>query len=184
MPSSPIANDQINPSPGSSPALVGYAQLASKLSLDADLSIFRRFGELNVRNILYLQSELLELEQKLHRLDNEADKSRQDPTTWFKPRSYYYASRRQQKRSVGGGDGDSNEDGVNEYWDTVLKIREVLGQYSRYIISSSSVQYFHKSLSICLSVCPPGDAKKNVARYLHTNDMLRRIISCFRRSPP
>ena len=101
---------------------VGYGRLASKLALDNDLSIFRHFAELNIRNILYLQSELQELELKLQRLDAEANVNTREPSKWSIPRSYHYASRTR----------GTAVDGNDEYWNTVLRIREVLERYSMF----------------------------------------------------
>ncbi|OQV07876.1 hypothetical protein CLAIMM_12235 [Cladophialophora immunda] len=49
----------------------GYRGLARFMIRDKDRSpcIFRRFDELGVRNLLYLQSELLEIEKRLEELD-------------------------------------------------------------------------------------------------------------------
>ena len=48
----------------------GYARLSNLIASDIDLNISRSFKALNARNILYLQSELGELEETL--------------TTWIK----------------------------------------------------------------------------------------------------
>lgn len=49
----------------------GFAQAARWIALDPDKEtfIYRRFGELAARNLMYLQSELLVLENKLDQLD-------------------------------------------------------------------------------------------------------------------
>lgn len=52
---------------------VGYGLLSSLISSDADLNCFRSFKALNVRNILYLQSELSEIEETLRDLDEECN---------------------------------------------------------------------------------------------------------------
>lgn len=51
--------------------LEGFPSLAHFISKDADASIFRSFGELGARNLLYLQSHLNELDIQLKRLDRE-----------------------------------------------------------------------------------------------------------------
>ncbi len=99
---------------------IGYGCLASKLALDNDLCIFRHFAELNIRNILYLQSELQELELKLQQLDAEANGNNNEPSRWSKPRSYHFASRTE----------GTAMDGDDAYWNTVLRIRDVLARYS------------------------------------------------------
>ncbi|KAH7330463.1 hypothetical protein BKA65DRAFT_59217 [Rhexocercosporidium sp. MPI-PUGE-AT-0058] len=51
--------------------LEGFPSLAHFISEDADAAIFRSFNELGARNLLYLQSNVNELEIKLKRLDRE-----------------------------------------------------------------------------------------------------------------
>ena len=48
----------------------GYPRLAAFVNSDNDFAIFRRFGTLYTRNLLQLQIELTEGEQKLKDLDN------------------------------------------------------------------------------------------------------------------
>jgi hypothetical protein len=52
--------------------LKGFSDFSQFIASDDDLSIYRRFGSLGARNILYLQAELQLLEQRLQELD-EAD---------------------------------------------------------------------------------------------------------------
>jgi hypothetical protein len=51
----------------------GYPSLAAFIASDHDKSteIYRRFGKLSARNLLYLQSELVELEAKQNAFDEE-----------------------------------------------------------------------------------------------------------------
>ena len=104
---------------------IGYGRLPSKLNLDGDLCIFRHFAELNIRNVLYLQSELQELELVLQQLDTTADGDTSEPSKWFKSRSYHHAS---------NGTGTAPE-GDTEYRRIVFRVREVLEKYSAYFIS-------------------------------------------------
>lgn len=55
----------------------GFAQVARWIALDPDkeASIYRKFDALAARNLLYLQSELLVLENKLDRIDINDAKS-------------------------------------------------------------------------------------------------------------
>jgi len=127
----------------------GYERLTKTLALDDDLSMFRRFAALNIRNILYLQSELQSLELKLHHVDNESNDISKGNAVWGQPRSWYWASRVQ-------GVPDSGEEREG-YWDLVLKIRELLDKYSTSVsqclvpgISSDMEQVTqHPSLLIC-----------------------------------
>jgi hypothetical protein len=49
----------------------GYPQLAALLAKEQDFFIIRKFQGLNARNILYLQGELTDVEDKLEQLDKE-----------------------------------------------------------------------------------------------------------------
>ncbi|KAK0701330.1 hypothetical protein B0H67DRAFT_595851 [Lasiosphaeris hirsuta] len=48
----------------------GYPRLAAFLKLDRSFSVWKRFDYLHVRNLLSLQDELVELEERLNLLDN------------------------------------------------------------------------------------------------------------------
>lgn len=48
----------------------GYASLAEFIASDKTFCIFRRFDALAIRNLLYMQDELCEIEQQLGELDN------------------------------------------------------------------------------------------------------------------
>ncbi|KAF4853530.1 hypothetical protein CGCSCA4_v002346 [Colletotrichum siamense] len=52
---------------------IGYAEAANWMARDVDNEtlIYRRFDELGTRNLLYLQSELLNIEHRLNELDRE-----------------------------------------------------------------------------------------------------------------
>ena len=59
------------------PRLPGYPSFAHFISQDGDAAIYRRYESLSARNLLYLQSELHELEGQLEALDAEDAKDRQ-----------------------------------------------------------------------------------------------------------
>lgn len=56
----------------------GYPRLAAYIDSDSDTALFRRFGILSARNLLYLQAELTELEARLNALD-KADEGEPEP---------------------------------------------------------------------------------------------------------
>lgn len=59
----------------------GYAALSRYMDLSSELGVIRRFGTLHYRNLLYLQDELMELEERLHerdRMDGEHGSRRRD----------------------------------------------------------------------------------------------------------
>lgn len=114
----------------------GYAKLSQTLALDNDLLMFRGFGALNVRNILYLQSELQALECRLTDLDKEANNITKGIAVWGQPRSWYWAST---SPSV------PNARGVSEgYWDVVIKIRDLLERYSIPLLQSYLSRGLHR----------------------------------------
>ena len=51
--------------------LDGYPTFARFIARDRDAAIYRRFENLSARNLLYLQSELHDLEQQLQDLDRD-----------------------------------------------------------------------------------------------------------------
>lgn len=57
------------------PALQGYPKLARFIGERPGFAIFRRFSELNARNLLYLQAELLDIEEELYEteMDDQRD---------------------------------------------------------------------------------------------------------------
>lgn len=54
--------------------LQGYPSFAQFIATDRDAAIYRKYAHLSARNLLYLQSELNELEEQLQRLDREDGK--------------------------------------------------------------------------------------------------------------
>lgn len=54
--------------------LQGYPSFAHFISRDGDAAIYRKFSHLSARSLLYLQSELHELEERLQLLDAEDGK--------------------------------------------------------------------------------------------------------------
>ena len=76
---------------------------------------YRRFGALNGRNLLYLQSELREIESQLHDLDADANDISKGNDVWSTPRSWYALNR-------AGGE---------KHLEIVMKLRLRLDEYSR-----------------------------------------------------
>ena len=76
-PSPPLASSPNSPSPQPSTLRRrslrpdGYPSFAAFIAHDTDAAIYRRFGRLSARNLLYLQSELHALEGDLEALDAE-----------------------------------------------------------------------------------------------------------------
>ena len=98
----------------------GYADLASMMGRYPDTGILRRFGTLNMQNLLYLQAELIKLESELHELaktDSDQGKSGNRVRGWYSKDwislSNYY------------GSTDETQ------WQKVLQIRRKLKEYSK-----------------------------------------------------
>ena len=96
----------------------GYDSLATHLNDPHNTPILRKFGHLNILNLLYMQAELFHLERDLQAIAKEdaesCDETRQD----------YRYSMLDLRHSVFGAD--------KFQWEKVLEIREKLAQYSTY----------------------------------------------------
>jgi hypothetical protein len=97
----------------------GYDILAHLMGAYPELSIFRRFGALNARNVLYLQAELTDLETKLL----QAEKV--DLESGHVDRKIYSRDWRTLSESVDATNGDGTQ------WTIFLRIREKLREYSK-----------------------------------------------------
>ena len=87
-----------------------------------EVAILRRFGALNAQNLLYLQAELVALEQDLRAISAEDSSSNeQDRANYSRD---WYALSRSQNQTTGGED-------ARKQWQTILLIREKLKEYSR-----------------------------------------------------
>jgi hypothetical protein len=61
----------------------GYAQLAWRMSVHGDLAVVRRFAALNIQNILYLQAELVHLEERLREKERANSSSENETLRWY-----------------------------------------------------------------------------------------------------
>lgn len=113
-------------------APIGIHLNASHVVRDTSLGVFRKFAVLNTRNILYLQSELADLEQQLQRLDAKADSTDTDNDIWAIPRSWRRMRDAgisfQESKDVGPDSHESVD--PRDSWNLMLKIRRVLKEYS------------------------------------------------------
>ncbi|KAF2741505.1 hypothetical protein EJ04DRAFT_547840 [Polyplosphaeria fusca] len=100
----------------------GYNVLASFMGAYPEMAIFRRFGALNARNILYLQAEITDLETQLL----NAEKS--DIESKHQDRSIYSRDWRTLSESLEAADGDSTQ------WKIFLHLREKLHEYNRAVL--------------------------------------------------
>lgn len=55
----------------------GYPKLGGRMGMVPEMAMFRRFGTLNAQMLLYMQSELIHLENDLRELEQEDSRSDQ-----------------------------------------------------------------------------------------------------------
>ena len=146
----------------------GFHLYSSHIARDTSLSVYRKFAVLNTRNILYLQSELADLEVQLQRLDAKGNGEEVDNDIWAISRSWrkmrdagvsfqesktaveniQQSQTPREMRDAGLSFQESNTPVINTQenqdprnsWSIVLKIRSVLKEYSRLpqLVSRSS----------------------------------------------
>jgi len=109
-----IASKYHLPTDMAAATLFGYDAVATCMNYDRDLAQHRRFGVLNARNLLCLQSELISLETQLAELDAQANDFTRGNDVWSMPRSWHALERAQN----------------SEHLEVVLKIRDRLDIYS------------------------------------------------------
>jgi len=97
----------------------GYAKLAAFMGAHPETAILRRFGTLNMQNLLYLQAELINLENALHKQAKEDFESGH-------PERSIYASDWETLR-----DSTTEKDGNPAQWNLMLQIRERLKEYNQ-----------------------------------------------------
>ena len=106
----------------------GYHKLASLIGAHPHMGMYRRFGGLNALNALYLQAELIELEDELKFQAVRDMKSDCDVAKTYS-RDWFTLSRpivRQNEHST-----------YNPQWRTMLNIREKLKEYSMSIFGQA-----------------------------------------------
>lgn len=120
-------SDAINPAIAVMPRplddlVKGYPRIAGRMSLIPETAMFWRFGALNACNLLYLQSELVHVEDRLKELEW------QDSTTESGRKQMYALYHYWLVKASVARDGD-----VRQH-ELVLKMRKLLQQYSLYIM--------------------------------------------------
>lgn len=97
----------------------GYPKIAVQMGLMPEVAIFRRFGFLNAQNILYMQAELVSLEERLRKIQVKDDQSPE-------PKSRYAKNWWLLSESVNHDD--------DEQWSLVQEIRGKLKDYSKLLL--------------------------------------------------
>jgi hypothetical protein len=101
-------------------AMRGYPRLATDMAKYSENAIFRRFGALNARNLLYYQSELTDLEKELLKIEAKDSESELHEKN-ARSRDYFWISHWERAK-----DGDSTQ------YDLVMKMRALLREYSTF----------------------------------------------------
>lgn len=97
----------------------GYSRLASLMGAHPEIATFRRFGALNALNLLYMQAELTDLENGLHK------QAKSDAESGHFERSIYHRDWQTLSESL------TTEDGNPAQWRTMLKVKDKLSEYSK-----------------------------------------------------
>ncbi|KAI4226306.1 MAG: hypothetical protein LQ349_006899 [Xanthoria aureola] len=95
-----------------------YTALASMMANHAEAAIFRRFDTLNIKNLLYMQAELVDLEDQLHDIESEDKKSEAPNKVSFS------SSVQALRRSASTRD--------NDQWMKYKEVQEKIHAYSMY----------------------------------------------------
>ncbi|KAH7420117.1 hypothetical protein BKA64DRAFT_738182 [Cadophora sp. MPI-SDFR-AT-0126] len=109
------------------PPVEGYPKLACHMSRYAQSAIYRRFGNLNAENILYMQAELMHLEKGLRHFQAE-DATCTEANRSKYSRDWYWLN------SCAGEEG-------SKQWETILTIRQKLKDYNDAIIQQSIMSH-------------------------------------------
>lgn len=109
---SPVSSEQAS--------MGSYNKLSKFMGALPEVAIFRRFGALNAQNLLFLQAELVRLEDELQSIREDDAQSgdlekKQSHQSW---RSLVLAH--------------EQDKGANSQWRKVLEIREKLKEYSTF----------------------------------------------------
>jgi hypothetical protein len=101
--------------------VTGYPKLAGRMAIIPETAMFRRFGALNARNLLYLQSDLMIMKEKLLELEKRDSMSSDGKRSVYALDHYWMSSATIER------DGDVRQ---KELMD---QIREMLKEYSMFI---------------------------------------------------
>jgi hypothetical protein len=91
------------------------------MSPHEELAILRKFNNMSLQNLLYMQAELMHLEEKYEII---SAKDAECPSTPFKSRDWWSLTQ-------------PDDEGKTEQWDTVLEIRAALEKYRKYLSSTN-----------------------------------------------
>ena len=101
--------------------MADYNKLAALVGTHQELAIFRKFGALNAKNLLYMQSELIHLQSELDGIELENKHSGDSEKSAFLTSLF----------DLQDSDGTSKD----LQWRKVMEIRGKLKSYSRFVRS-------------------------------------------------
>ncbi|GAB1316088.1 hypothetical protein MFIFM68171_06298 [Madurella fahalii] len=131
-PTRSVATTAVNPSGGHDIPL-GWPSLANKMAETPGYESFRRFRELNVKNLLYLQVEIVALEEKLRDIENEDRMSGKSPRM-----NYARFADLMLKSRVKPNEEDRQQ------CELILKIRDLLEKYNAALLQHAKVSALPK----------------------------------------
>ena len=114
--------------------LEGFADFSHYIASDDSLPIYRRFGSLGSRNILYLQAELQFLEQELDELD-DADRELIQGNSGDEKKLLDDAARARESFTYQDKNGNERQ---RKKMKLILRIREVMKAYGELLVGSDS----------------------------------------------
>jgi hypothetical protein len=99
----------------------GYPQIVRLMGQHEELAILRKFNNLSLQNLLYMQAELMHLEENYEIISKrDAD----SPNRPFKSRDWWSLTQ-------------PDDEGKTEQWDAVLEIRAALEKYRKHLSSTN-----------------------------------------------
>lgn len=108
------------------PALVpGYPRLAGRICCQPEFGIYRSFAALNARDLLYMQAEIIALEDELLKIEQEDSRSTEDNRSYFSADWYWLAKGPQTTRIDEGYDSHMQQK-------ILCQLRPLLRDYSEF----------------------------------------------------
>jgi hypothetical protein len=107
----------------------GYPQIAHLMSNHEEFAILRKFGNLSMLNLLHMQAELMNLEEKYYAIAHD-DEKHSDIS--YGSRDWWSLTR-------------ADCEGRSEQWNVLLDIREKLNEYRKTDIPLKTLHPKHKS---------------------------------------
>ena len=107
----------------------GYPMLAGRMGNMPEVAMFRRFGALNARSLLYYQAELAHLEDELQLLEAEDAKSKDGKKEKYTTNAFWLNT------ADFRPDGELR-DGDKRQRDLIVHMRRILKEYSKHVPQS------------------------------------------------